>query len=425
MTDKSKLRQIRENIPKVYDSGWEVGYDTGNAEGFSQGYAQGYNNGTAAATPKGEVELTENNKTYDVTKYASAKVNIAGLEDLSPALTEQEELVAELKSVIAQKAKLGDAKLPSLIDGTVTELTAEDLAGATKIGTYAFYGCSKLTSIEIPSTVTKFESSAFENVPNLSKVIIPSLEYWFGLSFNYNRTNPLQTQGKPMLYVDNTPITDVTVPQGTVLGDYTFYYYGGLKSLVLNAAPSAYMCEGCSNLTNVTLGENVTSTGYYAFANTAIESIVIPPSVYIFGRASFRQCTLLKSVVIQGAIEQYSSSNTFERCSALVSVDLGSPKGIPTSCFYNCTSLPSIKIPSTVEKIRSQAFYGCSALEYVDLTAYGTDGAFPSLENVNVFTNCGTSIASGTFEIRVPSGRKAELAAMTNWSTYADNIVEV
>jgi hypothetical protein len=92
--------------------------------------------------------------------------------------------------------------------------------------------------------------------------------------------------------------------------------------------------------------------------------------------------------------------------------------------FNGCSSLANISIPSNITYLETRSFKECTALEYIDLTAYGADKAFPFLSNVNVFESCGTATA-GTFQIRVPSGRKAELATMTNWSTYADNIVEV
>ena len=59
------------------------------------------------------------------------------------------------------------------------------------------------------------------------------------------------------------------------------------------------------------------------------------------------------------------------------------------------------------------------------MTAYGTDLPFPMLNATNALSQCGRNTAKGTFEIRVVRGRKAELASMTNWSNYADNIVEV
>jgi hypothetical protein len=64
-------------------------------------------------------------------------------------------------------------------------------------------------------------------------------------------------------------------------------------------------------------------------------------------------------------------------------------------------------------------------METIDLTDYGADKPFPALaETTEVFKNCGRDTASGFVKIIVPHGRKAELAAMTNWSSFANQILE-
>lgn len=62
-------------------------------------------------------------------------------------------------------------KLPQVLDKTVTELTAEDLQGVTKIGDNAFYGCTLLASIEIPTSVTSIGNCAFYGTPLLNVVL--------------------------------------------------------------------------------------------------------------------------------------------------------------------------------------------------------------------------------------------------------------
>ena len=44
----------------------------------------------------------------------------------------------------------------------------------TDIGHYAFNGCSSLTSIEIPNSVTSIGSGAFNNCTSLTSIVIPN-----------------------------------------------------------------------------------------------------------------------------------------------------------------------------------------------------------------------------------------------------------
>lgn len=143
---------------------------------------------------------------------------------------------------------------------------------------------------------------------------------------------------------------------------------------------------------------------------------------------AFRDAATLISVELPSRFTGFADigSYVFSGCSGLTSVIL--PNGIPriiSGAFYGCLLLPNITIPNTVKAIEQYTFYDCKAMEYIDLTAFTDGTTLPTLSGVNAFTRVGTNTTAGTFEIRVPSGRGAELAAKTNWAYYADNIVEV
>ena len=67
------------------------------------------------------------------------------------------------------------SKLPSVIDKSVTAITADDLAGITSIGLYAFYDCQNLTSITVPASVTSIGDHAFQCGSATNKVTITML----------------------------------------------------------------------------------------------------------------------------------------------------------------------------------------------------------------------------------------------------------
>ena len=99
-----------------------------------------------------------------------------------------------------------------------------------ELGKYAFYGCSGLTSLTIPSGVTSISDLAFEGCSGLTSLTIPSGVTSIG----------------GCAFEGCSGLTSLTIPSGvTVIG------YGAFRD--------------CSGLTSLTIPSGVTSIGYYAF----------------------------------------------------------------------------------------------------------------------------------------------------------------
>ena len=111
-------------------------------------------------------------------------------------------------------------------------------SGITAISTYAFACCSKVTSVELPGTLTEIGARAFYKDVSLASLTLPS-----GLS----------TIGR-MAFQDCTALKSLTIPSG------------------IRKLPE-YMCCGCSRLKEVVLPGTITEIGSSAFFGTDLSQI--------------------------------------------------------------------------------------------------------------------------------------------------------
>ena len=141
----------------------------------------------------------------------------------------------------------------------ITEIVFPE--GMTTIGN-AFSGCTGLTSVTIPSSVTSIGNSAFRGCSGLTSITIPESVTSIGES----------------AFSDCSGLTSLSIPNSvTSIGYSTF--------------------SGCTGLTSVSIPSSVTSIGTSAFFKcSGLTSISIPSSVTSIGSDAFANCEGLEVV---------------------------------------------------------------------------------------------------------------------------------
>ena len=107
-------------------------------------------------------------------------------------------------------------------------------------------------------------------------------------------------------------------------------------------------------------------------------------AVTSIGDQAFRQCFGLRSVTIPNSVTSIGEE-AFYFSHGITSLTMGnSVTSIGRSCFNNCRSLTTISIPSSVTEIGYSAFYACESLTRVDITSLA---AWCNINFLNDFAN--------------------------------------
>ncbi len=207
-----------------------------------------------------------------------------------------------------------------------TGLTALTLGeGIKTIGEAAFNGCEKLQSVEIPEGIETLSANVFTSCAMLQEITLPST----------------------------------------------------LKSI----GEAAF--RSCTKLTEITLPEGLISIGKYAFLGCPLTTLHLPASLEKMGEEYIGEVfevpgtnpanTAMKTITVAAGNVKFSAYDGLLYDKAATKV-MFCPRGrteaviregvtrINDYAFFMCFDLVSVKMPSTLKEVGSQAFHYCEAL---------------------------------------------------------------
>ena len=258
------------------------------------------------------------------------------------------------------------------------------------------FSYTELGSLKMPTTMRFIAETAFNNNKMAGMTVLADNPYFAHLAStqgnvtytmltNKEKTKIIAAPGaKPTQFSSSgtTYLTSITIPdQITEIGDYAFYGNPTLKTVNFHAGITRIGMGAFYEtlLTRVSIPNPDCEIGNSCFSNSQVSSISLPQGMKKLGRHVFFYCPNLTSITLPEGMEEIGLM-CFASCS-LTSVNLPSTMVKLDSCSLQDNPFTSINLKN-VKFVGRQAFSQCT-----NLTSVTSNGMLEEIDGA-AFTRC-------------------------------------
>ena len=364
-------------------------------------------------------------------------------------------IIPNISNTLPQKYFIGKSNVTTVILNENIKVITEK----------AFENCTGLKYIYMPDTIMEIHSSCFSGCESLTRIHIPSgLKSPSNYGFTQNPNNILAQTFQTTKTKFGTGIFDGcknlkefgTYIKGIVTDDnmcyinniwtLKFFAQGGLQSDANSDSdsdidPITYeipeniqiidesVFRG-SNITSITLHENIKKIGGYVFADcNELKEVIFSPNnnIQTIPNGAFKNCVNLKNINLPNTITQIGDY-AFNGCRSLnISEIPNTITQIGDYAFNGCTLLNISKIPNSITSINKYVFAGCENLTQVNINNVTTinESAFSGCKKLNTISFSNNSKLS---EINKNAFKECinliNISLPNNLTTIGDNAFE-
>ncbi|EDR24622.1 hypothetical protein, conserved [Entamoeba dispar SAW760] len=201
-----------------------------------------------------------------------------------------------------------------------------------------------LTSITIPTTITKIECCCFLACDSLRNMNIDNLQF----------------VSKERIFMNEPTLISIKIPESLQTINGKEVQKKDINEFIIPTTITKLGNEcfsGCSSLTTITIPTTIIEIGSSCFNECiSLISINIPSLINTIADSCFYECMSLTNIMLPSLVTKLGW-NSFERCTSLKEINIPSlVSEIGMHCFSDCISLTSVNIPALVSKLPCYCF---------------------------------------------------------------------